>query len=75
MKPRLTMPPMPPKLQGPDAETERQLKLAVTTPKGRELAHQYADTLERLIERLDNNRGVWGDTLRLVREALGEVEG
>lgn len=70
----LHVPPLPPLLQAPDAEAIRQLKLAVTTRQGRAQALQYADNLERLVEVHEHNLRVGQEALRIVREALGEVE-
>ena len=69
----LHVPPLPPRLQAPDAEAVRQLRLAVTTRQGREQAHQYADNLEQLVEAYEHNLRVGQEALQIVREALAEV--
>lgn len=71
----MKLPPIPPKLQAPDAESVRQLRLAVKTIPGRRQAHDLADMLERLIDVNAHNERVAREALATMREILGEVEG
>lgn len=70
----MNLPPIPQKLQVPDAEAVRQLALAVTTREGRKAAHNLADYFERAIEVNAHNEQVARTALTQLREALGEVE-
>lgn len=71
----MKLPPIPQKMNVPDAEAMRQLALAVTTRQGREEAHKLADYFERAIDVNEHNGTVAREALRQLREVLGEVEG
>lgn len=71
---KLQLPPLPRKEPELDAEGIRVLVLTVTTTDGRAQAHQMADYLENLVEVNSHNEKVARDALRVLREALGEVQ-
>lgn len=68
------LPPLPPRMSAPDGDAIRQLALCVRTIHGRAQAHELASYYERALEVNAHNAKVAGDALRMLREALQEVE-